>query len=76
MSRRRDPQLQVSANYSDLTKWMWTISNLADQCHILSSICLKADRERANKNVENESSPAVKGLTSVMASESIQNTSK
>ena len=25
VSRRRDPQLQVSENYSDLTKWMWTI---------------------------------------------------
>ena len=33
VSRWRDPQLQVSKNYLDLTKWR---SNIADWCHILS----------------------------------------
>ena len=30
------PQLQVSENYSDLTKWRSTILNLVDRCHVLS----------------------------------------
>ena len=38
VSRWRDPQLQVSENYSDLTKWR---SNIADWCPILSLTCLK-----------------------------------
>ena len=36
VSRWRDPQLQVSENYSDLTKWRTSVSNIADWCHILS----------------------------------------
>ena len=43
VSRWRDPQLQVSENYSDLTKGGHKISNLADQCHFLSLTGLKAD---------------------------------
>ena len=38
VSRWRDPQLQVSEKYSDLTKCR---SNIADWCHILSFTCLK-----------------------------------
>ena len=30
VSRSRDPQLQMSDNYSDLTKWSSIFSNLAD----------------------------------------------
>ena len=42
VSRWRDPQLQVSEHYSDLTKWRSTVfSNIGDWCHILSSTCLK-----------------------------------
>ena len=41
VSRWRDPQLQVSENYSDLTTWRSSISNIADWCHILSLTCLK-----------------------------------
>ena len=43
VSRWRDPQLQVSENYSDLTKW-WLgqlFSNLASLGHILSLTYLK-----------------------------------
>ena len=36
VSRCRDPQLQESESYSDLTKWRFTILNLADWCHVLS----------------------------------------
>ena len=39
VSRRRDPQLQVRENYSDLTKWRSIVSNIADSCHILSLTC-------------------------------------
>ena len=42
VSRWRDPQLQVSENYSDLTKYGGQLfSNIADRCHILSLTCLK-----------------------------------
>ena len=30
VSHQRNPQLQVSGNYSDLTKWRLAILNLAD----------------------------------------------
>ena len=43
VSRWRDPQLQVSENYLNLTKWMSKLSNSADYCHFLSLTCLKAD---------------------------------
>ena len=41
MSRWRDPQLQVSENYSDLTNRVQLFSNISDWYHILSLICLK-----------------------------------
>ena len=41
VSRWRDPQLQVSENYSDLTSGGQLFSNIADWCHILSLTCLK-----------------------------------
>ena len=42
VSRWRDPQLQVSKNYSDLKKNDGQLfSNIADWCHILSLTCLK-----------------------------------
>ena len=37
----RDPQLQASENYSDLTKWRSFFSNLADLMSFLSLTCLK-----------------------------------
>ena len=41
VSRWRDPQLQVSENYSDLINWGQLFSNLAGWCHILSLTYLK-----------------------------------
>ena len=49
VSRWRDPQLWVSENYSDLTKWKSTNFNLADYCHFLSLTGLKADMWCAKK---------------------------
>ena len=40
VSRWRDPQLQVSENYSDLTNGGRLFSNIAGWCHILSLTCL------------------------------------
>ena len=47
MSRWRDPQLQVSENYSDWTKSLF--SNLSGWCHILSLTYLKCGTLCANK---------------------------
>ena len=41
VSRWRDPQLQVSENYSDLTKWGQLFSNIADWSHIVYLTCSK-----------------------------------
>ena len=42
VSRLRDPELQVSENYSDMTKWRLT--NFKSCCHVLSLTGLKADK--------------------------------
>ena len=44
VSRWRDPQLQVSKNYSDMTKSGALFSNIADWCHILYLTCLKGGK--------------------------------
>ena len=41
VSRWRDPQRQVSGNYSDLTKWRSTVFKYCWLIHILSWTCLK-----------------------------------
>ena len=66
VSRWRDPQLQVSENYSDLTKWR---STLFKSCWLMSLMvltCLKGGTECGNNWVKNPiyAAPAVKGLMS------------
>ena len=46
----RDPQLQMSENYSNLTKWRSTIlRNLVVSCHVWFLQCSKASMYCANK---------------------------
>ena len=51
VSRWRDTQLQMSENYSDLTKWWSTFSNLSDWCDVWFSTCSKIERQCANKKM-------------------------
>ena len=64
VSRWRDPQLQVSENYSDLTKWR---STLFKSCWLMSYYGLKCGTECGNNWVKTPiySAPAVKGLTNI-----------
>ena len=62
VSRWRDPQLQVSENYSDLTKWRSTVIKYCGMLsHIIFNIC-KVVLNVLIKNTLVYASPAVKGL--------------
>ena len=54
VSSWRDPQLQVSENYSDLTKWRSTLSNLAGWCYILPLTYFKCGTSCADKKLKPE----------------------
>ena len=64
VSRWRDPQLQVSENYSDLQNRGQLFSIRANWCHINALTCLKGGTECDKNWVKNPiySAPAAKGL--------------